>query len=83
MVANPDKLKDKQKKIEKFLNKIEVNKETGEVLDADTHLSVNMDKIQEYIDLMGYYTIMTSETEKTDREVINKYHGLSRIEDSF
>jgi hypothetical protein len=26
---------------------------------------------------------MTSETEKTDREIINKYHGLSRIEDSF
>lgn len=83
VVANPDKLKDKPKKIEKFLNKLEVNRETGEVLDTDTHLSVNMDKIREYMDLMGYYTIMTSETEKTDREIINKYHGLSKIEDSF
>jgi transposase len=26
---------------------------------------------------------MTSEVEKTDMEIINKYHGLSRIEDSF
>jgi hypothetical protein len=27
-----------------------------------------MDKIQEYLDLMGYYTLMTSENEKPDRE---------------
>ncbi len=26
---------------------------------------------------------MTSETDKSDREIIDKYHGLSRIEDSF
>ena len=26
---------------------------------------------------------MTSETGKSDREIIDKYHGLSRIEDSF
>ena len=26
---------------------------------------------------------MTSELTKTDREIIDKYHGLSRIEDSF
>jgi transposase len=83
IVANPDKLKDKPKKIEKFLDKIEVDKETGEVLDTATELSLNMAKIHEYMDLMGYYTIMTSETDKSDREIINKYHGLSKIEDSF
>ena len=32
---------------------------------------------------MGYYTIMTSEIDKSDQEIIDKYHGLSRIEDSF
>lgn len=52
-------------------------------MDTKTCLSLDMDKIQEYLDLMGYYTLMTSETEKPDREIINKYHGLSRIEDSF
>jgi transposase len=83
VIANPDKLKDKQRKIEKFLDRQEVDKETGEVLDTDTHLSLNMEKIREYMDLMGYYTILTSETEKSNREIINKYHGLSRIEDSF
>lgn len=32
---------------------------------------------------LGYYTIMTSEIIKNDREIIDKYHGLSRVEDSF
>lgn len=32
---------------------------------------------------MGFYSIVTSEIENDDRDIINKYHGLSRIEDSF
>lgn len=83
VIANPDKLKDKQKKIEKFLTKTVVDKDTGEILDAQTYLSIDMAKMKEYVDLMGYYTIMTSEIDKSDDEIINKYHGLSRIEDSF
>jgi len=83
VLAFPDKLKDKQKKIERFLKKEEVDKTTGEVVDTATQLSLDMDKIREYFELMGYYTIMTSEVDKTDEEIISKYHGLSRIEDSF
>jgi transposase len=83
VIDHPDKLKDKQKKIEKFLVEQQVDKETGEVLETQKHLSIDEDKVQQYLDLLGYYTIMTSETDKSDREIINKYHGLSRIEDSF
>jgi len=83
VIESPDKLKDKPKKIEKFLNKTQIDKNTGEILNVHTHLSLDIEKIQEYMNLMGYYTILTSEIEKTDREIINKYHGLSRIEDSF
>jgi len=83
VIANPDKLKDKSRKIEKFLKKMEVDQETGEVVDTKTHLSIDMPKIQAYMDLLGYYTIMTSEIDKSDRNIIDKYHGLSRIEDSF
>ena len=32
---------------------------------------------------MGFYSIVTSEIDEDDREIINRYHGLSRIEDSF
>ena len=83
VTAFPDKLKDKPRKIEKFLKKTEIDKATGEVIETVTGLSLDTDKIQEYLALMGYYTIMTSETDKSDNEIISKYHGLSRIEDSF
>jgi transposase len=83
VIANPDKLKDKPKKIEQFLAKTEVVKETGEIVDTKTLLSIDTEKVKEYMDLLGYYTLMTSEVKKTDREIISKYHGLSRIEDSF
>jgi hypothetical protein len=84
VIANPDKLKDKPKKIEKFLKKTQADKETGEVLENTvTLLSIDTDRIKEYLDTLGYYTLMTSEIDKSDREIINKYHGLSRIEDSF
>jgi transposase len=83
VVANPDKLKDKPRRIEKFLKKMEVDQETGEVLDTQTRLYLDQEKLQAYKDLLGYYTIMTSEIDKSDREIIDKYHGLSRIEDSF
>jgi transposase len=83
VIANPDKLKDKSKKIERFLEKTVINKDTGEIVRAATNLTLDMDKVREYIDLMGYYTIMTGEIDKPDAEIIDKYHGLSRIEDSF
>ena len=83
VIANPNKLKDKTKKIEKFLKKTVVDKKTGKTVNGTITLSIDMVKVQEYLDLMGYYTIMTSEIEKSEKEIIEKYHGLSRIEDSF
>jgi hypothetical protein len=83
VISNPDKLKDKPRKIEKFLIKKSVDKKTGEIVDTNTQITIDMDKIGQYLELLGYYTLMTSELEKPDREIINKYGGLSRIEDSF
>jgi hypothetical protein len=83
VIRNPGKLKGKPRKIEKFLKKTEIAKETGEVVKTVTQLSIDEKKVQEYLNLLGYYTLMTSEIEKKEGEIINKYHGLSRIEDSF
>jgi transposase len=83
VIAFPDKLKDGEKKIEKFLKKNQVDKKTGKIVQTKTVLCLDMKKIQEYMDLMGYYTLLTSEIDMPDRDVIDKYHGLSRIEDSF
>lgn len=44
---------------------------------------LDTDKINEFNAMMGYYRIVTSELNMPDLEVIDKYHGLSRIEDQF
>jgi transposase len=83
VIEFPDKLKDKQSKLEYFLKIIEVDAKTGEEVKTKKIRQIDMVKVREFIDLMGYYLICTSEIEMSDREIINKYHGLSRIEDSF
>ena len=61
-----------------------VNKETGEIMDSRKLLSMIDDaKLTEFNDLMGYYQIVSSELEMNDQEIIDKYHGLTRIEDQF
>ena len=61
-----------------------INKETGEILDSKKLLSmIDDDKLTEFNELMGYYQIVTSELKMKDQEVIDKYHGLTRIEDQF
>ncbi len=83
VIENPDKLKDKQPTLKKYLVETTANKDTGEVVNTVSLLHLDMEKIENDLNLMGYYTIMTSETDMDEREVIDKYHGLSRIEDSF
>ena len=83
VIEFPDKLKDKQSKLQKYLKKEQADKETGEIIKTKEILSLDMDKARMDLDLMGYYTVMTSETDMPDSQVIDKYHGLSRIEESF
>ncbi len=82
-MENPDKLKDKQPTFKKYLVETKADKATGEVIDIVSLLSLDMKKIEYDLSLMGYYTIMTSEIDMDEHEVIDKYHGLSRIEDAF
>ena len=70
--------------LKRFMSKDVVNKTTGEVLDSRKLIAmIDEKKLEEYTDLMGYYVIVTSETEMDSIEVIDKYHGLSRIENQF
>ena len=72
------------KGLRRFLKKEYVNKVTGEKVDsADLIPMIDEAKLTEFNDLMGYYQIVTSELEMGDREVIEKYHGLTQIEDQF
>ena len=43
----------------------------------------DFDKVAEYRKSLGYYQIVTSELTMDAQEVIDKYHGLTQIEDQF
>ena len=80
---NPDKFKDKQRKSQEYIKVLDIDKKTGEVLKTDKLIVFLDEKLEKYKETLGYYSIVTSEIEDNDKEIINRYHGLSRIEDSF
>ena len=70
--------------LRRFLRKDVLDRKTGNVLDG-TKLAAMVDdeKLSAFNELFGYYQIATSELDMPDREVIDKYHGLTQIEDQF
>ena len=80
---NPDKLKDKQRKSQEYIKVLDIDKKTGEVIKTDKLIVFLDEKLEKYKETLGYYSIVTSEINEDDKEIINRYHGLSRIEDSF
>ena len=80
---NPDKLKDRQRKSQEYIKVLDIDKDTGEVIKTDKIVIFLDQKLEKYKETLGYYSIVTSEIEDNDKEIINRYHGLSRIEDSF
>ena len=80
---HPDKLKDKERKSQQFIKTVDVDKETGEIIHPEKVIVFLDKKLEKYKETLGYYSIVTSEVDEDDKEIINRYHGLSRIEDSF
>lgn len=80
---HPDKLKDKQRKSQEFIKTVDIDKEIGEIIHPEKVIIFLDKKLEKYKETMGFYSIVTSETEEDNKEIINRYHGLSRIEDSF
>lgn len=72
------------KALRKFMKKEYVNKKTGEAINSsDIRGFIDFDKVKEYKNSMGYYQIVTSELTMDPRTVIDKYHGLTQIEDQL
>ena len=70
--------------VKKYLKKDVVNKKTGEILNSsDLTAIVDVDKLKLDYDLMGYYTLATSEINMDDQQMINTYANLVEIEDQF
>ena len=72
------------KSIRKFLKKEYLNKNTGEILNSsEIKPMLDMEKIKAYKESLGYYQIVTSELTMKETEIIDKYHGLTQIEEQF
>jgi len=72
------------KSIRQFLRKEVVHDDTGEVFNSSQlKAMLDMDKIARFRESMGYYQLVTSELHMDPKEVMDKYHGLSQIEDQF
>lgn len=72
------------KSVRKFLKKEFLDIDTGELLNSTKLRSIiDPDKIEAYKRELGYYQIVSSELHMSEKEIIDIYHGLSRIEDQF
>jgi len=72
------------KSLRKFMDKNMVNKKTGEVVNSsELRALIDKSKVDAYRKNFGYYQLVTSELTMDDKEIIDKYHGLSQIENQF
>lgn len=70
--------------LKKFLKKTLIETDSGELLDsAKLKAQLDMDKLKKDYELMGYYSIITSETNMEDLTIIDTYKNLVQIEDEF
>ena len=67
----------------KYVKDIAFDKKTGEIITAGKHPVFNEAKLLEEEKYDGYYSIVTSELEMSDREIVDTYRGLWEIEESF
>jgi transposase len=84
MVKNPSKYnKASGYGASKYVQNIEYDKKTGEVIDIGKAAILDEEKIKEESKFDGYYCMVTSEWEMEDQEIIDTYRGLWEIEETF
>ena len=72
------------KSLRRFFKPEYVHQTTGEVFDASMLKPlIDFEKVRDFRKSMGYYQIVTSELTMPAQKVIDKYHGLTQIEDQF
>ena len=83
---HPEKFRDKSK-VKRYFKQVQTDKHTGKPLlaknKAAIHYELDEAKVEAMQEVYGYYAIVTSEVDEPDIDIINRYHNLSRIEDSF
>ena len=70
--------------LRKYLKKEVVNQRTGELLkSSDLTAVLDLEKLKTDYELMGYYTLATSEINMDDKQMIDTYGNLVEIEEQF
>jgi len=84
IVANPKRYDKKEARGSlRYIKNIEFDPETGEYINAKRIPVLDTDKIIEDEKYDGYYSIITSEINMPDYEIVKAYHELWEIERSF
>jgi len=87
LMENPENFRitaTQAKSLRRFIDKNMVNEKTGEIVNSsDLMAMIDKSKVDTYKKSFGYYQLVTSELKMPEKEVIDKYHGLSQIENQF
>ena len=67
----------------KYIHQINYDKDTGEIVEAESVLTFNDELLAEEEKYDGYYVIATSRHFENDEWVMDTYHELWRIEETF
>ena len=67
----------------KYVKNLRFDKKTGEILEVKERPVLDLAKAAEEEKYDGYYAIVTSELDMSEREVIDTYRGLWQIEETF
>ena len=66
-----------------YIKNLKIDKDTGVICNIEDTLLLDIQKIEEEERFDGYYAIITSELDDTDEHIVDMYHGLWKIEESF
>ena len=84
LIANPAKYtKATSHGAAAYVANIDFDKETGEIKDTGKMLFLDKEKIKQDELFDGYYAVVTSEFNESDERIVELYHGLWKIEESF
>jgi len=76
--------KTQQGYLKKFMKKEFMNKLTGEIIEGSDLMGfIDEDKLSKNTEFYGYYQLVSSEIDMSEEDMIEKYHGLSQIENQF
>ena len=66
-----------------YIRNLKLDKDTGEIVNVEDALLLDIDRIEEEEKYDGYYAIVTSELDDDDSHIVDMYRELWHIEDSF